>query len=54
MVKLSSVVLTGHKFFGVGISVEFQMFTPTNLQKSYSIGQIEVSDGQVHPLERRH
>ena len=42
MVKL---LLTGDIFFGVGIRLEFQMFTPTSFQNSISIGQIEVSDG---------
>ena len=51
MVKL---LLTGDDFFGVGIRLEFQMFTPTSFRNGLSIGQIEVSDGQVHPFERRH
>ena len=38
MVKLSSV----------------PKFTATSFQNSISIGQIEVSDGQVYPLERHH
>ena len=46
-------LLTGGDFFGVGIRLEFQMFTPTSFQNSICIGQIEVSDGQVHPFERR-
>ena len=51
MVKL---LLTGDDFFGVGIRLEFQMFTPTSFQNSMFIGeafQIEVSDGIPNPLE---
>ena len=51
---MENFCLRGDDFFGVGIRLEFQMFTPTSFQNSISIGQIEVSDGQVHPFERRH
>ena len=49
-------MLTGHEFFGVGVCLEFQIFTQTSFQNSIYIGEVfqtEVSDGQAHPLERR-
>jgi len=47
MVKL---LLTGDDFFGVGIRLEFQMFTPTSFQNSICIGLIEVSDGHCKSI----
>ena len=52
--NIVKLLLTGDDSFGVGIRLEFQMFTPTCFQNSICIGQIEVSDGQVHPFECSH
>ena len=47
---MENFCLRGDDFFGVGIRLEFQMFTPTSFQNSICIGQIEVSDGHCKSI----